>query len=104
MQYEHEGVEIAMSILEFQALSIDIGIDPRKPHHRTSCCLNMGDDRIQPYQFMQEIGNSEKCCDDFGSIDLICNMSMKESKFPYRQLNSKHSQLIRQSISKTASS
>ena len=36
MQYEHEGVEIDLSILELQTYSIDSGIDQRKPHHRTS--------------------------------------------------------------------
>ena len=46
------------SLCTLQTLSIDIRIDHRKPHHRTSCCLNMAYDWIQPYQIMQTIGNS----------------------------------------------
>ena len=38
--------------------SIDIGIDQRKPHHRTSRCLNIAYDLIQPHEIMQTIGNS----------------------------------------------
>ena len=99
MQYEHEGIEIAISIHEFQTLSIDSGIDQLKPHHRISCCLNMADDLIQAYQSKQTIGNSEKCCDNFGSIYFICNMSMNESRYPYQYTNSEHSQLIAESNS-----
>ena len=43
----------------FEHKSIDIGIDQRKPHHRTSCYLHMTDDWIQAYQTMHTIGNSE---------------------------------------------
>ena len=59
MQYEHERIEIAISIHEFQTLPIDSGIDLRKPHHRISCCLNMADDLIQAFQIEQTVGNSE---------------------------------------------
>ena len=40
MQYEHEGVELAISIFEFQTQSIDGGIDQRNPHYRISRCLD----------------------------------------------------------------
>ena len=80
MQYEHEGVKIAISIPDFQTEPIDSGIDQRNPYHRISRCLNMADDLVLAYQTMQIIGNSEECCDDFVSIYYICNMSMKESR------------------------
>ena len=60
-----------------QTYSIDIGIDHPKPHHRRSCRLNMADNWFQPYQIMQKIGISTDCCDDFGSVYFICNMSMR---------------------------
>ena len=82
MQYEYQGVEIALSIYTLQTQSIYCGIDQRKPHHRTYCCLNMADDYIQPYQIMQTLGNSEECCDDFGAIYFIRNMSMKDGDNP----------------------
>ena len=51
------------------------------------------------YQIKQTIGSSEECCDDFASIYYMCNMSMKESRLPYQYTNSKHSQLIVETIS-----
>ena len=51
-----------------------------KPYHRTSCCLDIADDWIQPYKIMQTIENSAECSDDFGTICYTCNMSMKESR------------------------
>ena len=33
-------------------------------YYRISCCLNMADDWIQPYQIMETIGSSAKWCDD----------------------------------------
>ena len=48
---------------------------------------------------MQTIGNSAEYCDDFGSIHFIWNISMKEWRQPYQYSNSKHSQLIAESIS-----
>ena len=50
-----------------------------KKQYCISCCLNMADDWIQPYQIMQTIWNYAECCDDFGSISFICYMSMKDS-------------------------
>ena len=44
MQYEHEGVELAISIFEFQTQPIDSGIDKRNPHYRTSHCLDTAGD------------------------------------------------------------
>ena len=59
----------------------------------------MADDSIQPYQIMQTLGNSEECCVDFGAIYFICNMSMKEWRYPYQYTNSKFRQLIVESNS-----
>ena len=80
MRYDHEGVEISISILEFQTYSIASGIDLRKTHYRSCCGLNRSDDWNQAYQIMLTIRNLDECCDDFGSIYFICNMSMKESR------------------------
>ena len=55
MQYEYQGVYIALSIYTLQTKSIDIGIDHGKQYHRTSWCLNGADDLIQPYQFVQTV-------------------------------------------------
>ena len=52
MQYEHEGVEITISILYFQILSMHNWIDQRKLHHRTSFCLETAGDWTREYQFM----------------------------------------------------
>ena len=52
MQYQHEGVEIALSLQEFQTLPIDSGIDQPKPHHRKSRCLDTAGDWIRQYQIM----------------------------------------------------
>ena len=60
MQYEHEGVKRAISILELQTSPIDSGIYQRNPHHRISCCLDMADDWILAYQSKQTIGNSDE--------------------------------------------
>ena len=92
-------VNKSIYIYTLQTQSIDIGIDYRKRHHRTSCCLNISDDCIQSYQIMQRIGNSAECCDDFGSIYFICNMRTKQTRQPYQYWNSKHSQLIAESNS-----
>ena len=60
MQSEHEGVEIAISIFEFQTYSIDSGIDQRKPHYRTSRCLGTAGDWIRQYQIMLNYRKSAK--------------------------------------------
>ena len=52
MQYEHEGVEMELSILEFQTYSIDSGIDQRKPQYRTSRYLDTAGNWIRQYQIM----------------------------------------------------
>ena len=59
----------------------------------------MADDWIQAYQIMQTIANSEELCDDFWSINFICNIRMNVSRLPYQYSNSEHSQLISASIS-----
>ena len=51
MQYDHEEVEITLSICAFQTYLIDSGIDQRK-FHRTSCRLGSADDLIQLRQIM----------------------------------------------------
>ena len=58
MQYEYQGVEIALSIYILQKYSIDNEIDQRKPYHRTSFPLDTVGDCTRPYQIMQVIGNS----------------------------------------------
>ena len=44
MHYEHEAVQIALSILEIQTESIDNGIDQRTLHNRISCRLDTADE------------------------------------------------------------
>ena len=82
MQYMQVRVEIAISIREFPTWSIDYGIDQRILHHRASCRLDTAGDWIQQYQIIYTIENSAECCYYFGSIYFICNMSMKESRYP----------------------
>ena len=44
IEYEHERVEIALSVHTFPTSSIENGIDQRKLRHRTSYALDPADD------------------------------------------------------------
>ena len=49
MQYDHEGVEITISVSTVQSLRIDSGIDQWNLLHRSSCRLGSADDWTQPH-------------------------------------------------------
>ena len=43
MRYEHEAIQIALSLYTFQTNPMESGINQRKRHHRTSYRLNTAD-------------------------------------------------------------
>ena len=44
MRYDHEGVEITLSITAFQTSPTDSGFDQQKIHHLTSCRADSAND------------------------------------------------------------